>query len=127
MSEVVKPKFEDLSPEQVNSLIAGRIMRTPLWQPVEGGEGGYAFVFNPFTSLDDCWEAEEKLWTTPMASPVLRKYEEFLEELVFNGTTLESALSHIEERNARNVKFMLHHATAQQKCEAMLRAIMEIQ
>ena len=82
--------------------------------------------FTPYSNLNDCWKAEEKMWTTKNWGPNLRQYEKQLELLVF-GTSLEDVISHVEQSKDDYMKFMLHHATAPQKCEAMLRAMGEVE
>lgn len=113
-----KPSFAALTPEQVNGLIAEKIMGSPIWKPNENGEGGYAIVFHPWTSNDHCLDALMKLskrsWQRDHPMDV------YIECLC--AATGESYDDFDIPTATR-----LHLATPKQKCEAMLRAIGEVE
>lgn len=134
-----KPKFSDLTPEQVNDLIAVKIMG---WEKTQDGlwwrdnhlkstvsrrftisilrDDGESPNFDPCYSLDDCWKAEEKLSTNQK-----REYS----NKIFREMYLDwarPALS-MDYYTALTGNWFCLHATPQQKCEAMLRAIGEVE
>lgn len=150
MATTTKPTFDSLTPEQVNDLIATKVMgwykendydphcywldsdnkRVALrecdyeYAPTEGswdtGED-----FDPYNSLDDCWKAEEKVGKTFASAAYCYQLAEILKP----GINRQDNLYHIKkgERFVRiETSFPLLHATAKQKCEAMLRAIGEV-
>lgn len=159
-----KPKFSDLRPDEVDALIAEKIMGytfnagasnpRDIWMNGERKVG----PFIPYASLDDCWEAEEKLSDEPARKvTVINKaqlpkgltdaeIERMLEDghipanainkVAFAGTPehlykYQQILLAIASRDHRVDKapqsWGYVHATPQQKCEALLLAIGEIQ
>lgn len=143
-----KPTFDSLTPEQVNTLIAEKVMGwhreffrygeepehvSPYesWVDSSGAEQQHvkmtiyadcqSQVFSPYHSLDDCWKAEEKIpewdyetsWTETLN---IKSYCFHLGSMIGGSTEdgYDGAMS-------------LIHATAKEKCEAMLRAIGDVE
>lgn len=136
-----KPKFQDLTPEQVNDLIATKVMgyeireegiykRGPVTDPTEISAilynnqkyfppqryfaGEEAVYFNPYHSLDDCWIVEEKLAEGRGGSRV--EYQRHLAMITSRDGKIFGTRRY----------WFFFHATAKQKCEAILRAIGEV-
>lgn len=126
------PAFDSLTPEQVNDLIATKVMgwhkAGVFW--VDEYAGMMAFIappdtdvrkseFTPYHSLDDCWKAEDKVLREAMetddAHSRLNKYEDALGLILRDSNVYQSI-----------TWFAAYHATAKQKCEAILKAIGEV-
>ena len=144
-----KPTFDSLSPERVNALIAEKVMGwhkefyrygaepeyvSPYesWVDAEGVERKQVLhsiyaqcscsVFTPMTLLDDCWLVEEKMLSTP-----LNVFDSFLQQLSEIVIRDLGGMDYFElSRRQKEVGIKTFHATAKQKCEAMLRAIGEV-
>lgn len=145
-----KPKFSDLKADEVNCLIATRIMGWHLnhsglnwWDeghtivalryfgslkdhpakryqvfdyPSTVAElGTIIFAFDPYNSLDDCWKVEEALYKTVRDKPF--EYANILFSIIKGD---RSPMEH-------TFNYLVTHGTPQQKCEAMLRAIGEVE
>ena len=153
-------KFADLSREQINDLIAMKIMgwkkgdSFAFYGSEEDAKGAYwmnqgkqiAFRnpinngffrhFNPYDSLDDCWNAEEEILKS---EKVLELYVHYT--LRTSGMNREDLrMKHMTQVGTHAplpfkpftytdilLWFYCAHATAPQKCEAMLRAIGEVE
>lgn len=132
------PTFDSLSPERVNALIAEKVMGwhkefyrygaepeyvSPYesWVDAEGVERKQVLhsiyaqcscsVFTPMTLLDDCWQFEEKL-----DKNARYKYQQYLLVITSHDHRVDKAKEH----------WGFYHATAKQKCEAILKAIGEV-
>jgi hypothetical protein len=140
---IYKPTFDSLTPEQVNSLIAVKVMgwrRTGafwvdefanmrLFVATEGVDVRNS-EFNPYHSLDDCWKAEEKILypdTNDFALNMQRQSD--LRAAMYGRIESDSVdLGHIDGMISISDRDRteLFHMTSKQKCEAILRAIGEV-
>lgn len=122
-------RFEDLTSDQVNDLIADKVMGygersinqiKGLCYLVQGtNPDGFSWSgnipFNPYKSLDSCFKVEEKL--AEVSAELCYKYRQRL--LVITSR------DHRVFKSRNYWEFL--HATPRQKCEAMLRAIGEVE
>lgn len=136
--EQSKPKFQDLTPEQVNDLGATKLMGYTLDHiaPSNGKKytvsgtnpDGYSWmgsiIFDWFHSHDDCWKAEEKIREIPFNYKAEGKDYEPAPKSTEYIKELHRIFAPPQERLDT---FLVVHATAAQKCEAMLRAIGEVE
>lgn len=120
-------RFEDLTSDQVNDLIADKVMGygersihqiKGLCYFVQGtNPDGYAWCgnipFNPYESLDSCFKVEEKL--AEVSSDLCYKYRQHL--LVI------TCRDHRVFKSRNYWEFL--HASSKQKCEAVLKTIGE--
>lgn len=121
-------RFEDLTSDQVNDLIADKVMGygersinqiKGLCYFVQGtNPDGYAWCgnipFNPYESLDSCFKVEEKL--AEVSAELCYKYRQRL--LVITSR------DHRVSKSRNYWEFL--HATPRQKCEAVLGVIGEV-
>lgn len=125
-----KPRFESLTKEQVNDLVAQRVLGWSvnvefphaLWDTPTGDyRRRYSKLnldgFNPISSLDDAWEAEQYLYENNRQTPF--DYAVTLTEIVhanFNKIT-----------HPGGQFWLILHATGRQRCHALLKTIGEVQ
>lgn len=139
---IYKPTFDSLTPEQVNDLIAVKVMGCNGTTRQRNGfskeylrEENANYVlwieFDPYHSLDDCWKAEEKL------NIATKEEVERLSSYGFQGHIGTTALYNtyvlilleimkMDPMVNFDIAVSIVHATPKQKCEAMLRAIGEV-
>ena len=121
-------RFEDLTSDQVNDLIADKVMGygersinqiKGLCYFAQGtNPDGYAWCgnipFNPYESLDSCFKVEEKL--AEVSAELCYKYRQRLLVITSRDHRVFKARNYWE--------FL--HATSRQKCEAVLGVIGEV-